>query len=115
MSWKDVGDWAFYGATAVTIVFAVMYGLLAPWWETTAGRNIMAVMGSVAVAFSYFTWAIAVGGIPPGFDMVRALLFIGIGLSIGWRTVIFINVHVRPSLRRPEPKGGNENELENSR
>jgi hypothetical protein len=114
MSWKDIGDWAFYAATAITITFALLYGFLAPWWETVAGRNIIAVMGSVALAFGYFSWAISVGGIPPGFDMTRALLFIGIGAAIGWRTVIFIRVHLLRSLRG-DPKGDNKNELENSR
>lgn len=114
MSWKYIGDIAFYAATGITILFTVLYGFLAPWWETHTGRNIIAVMGSVAMAFSYFSWAIAVGGIPPGFDATRAFLFMSIGLAIGWRTVIFIRVHLLRSLRG-DPKGDNKNELENSR
>jgi hypothetical protein len=114
MSWKDIGDLAFYIATGVTILFVLLYGFLAPWWETSTGRNVMAVMGSVALAFSYFSWAIAVGGIPPGFDAVRALLFLGIAAAIGWRTVIFIKAHLLRSLRGPEPKGDNRN-VENVR
>lgn len=115
MSWKEIGDWAFYASTAVTVLFAILYGFLAPWWATTAGRNIMAVMGSVALAFGYFTWAIAVGGIPPGFDATRALLFMGIASAIGWRTVIFVKVHLLRSLRGQDPKGDNKNELEDAR
>jgi hypothetical protein len=88
--------------------------VFAPWWRTATGRNVMAVMGSMAAAFSYFSWAIAIGGIPPGFDAMRALLFLGIALAVGWRTLIFINHHIRPALRR-NPKEGNRNEMEDVR
>lgn len=114
MNWKTAGDWAFYVATAITIIFAVLYFLGAPWWKTTTGRNIMAVMGAMAVAFGYFSWAISVGGIPPGFDIVRAFIFAGIALAVGWRTVIFIRHHLLPSLRG-NPKEDNDNELEDAR
>lgn len=114
MNWKEIGDWAFFAATAVTVFFALAYFLGAPWWKTITGRNIMAVMGSMAVAFGYFSWAIAVGGIPPGFDAVRALLFAGLALSIGWRTVIFIRHHLIPSLRGIV-KEERKNELEDAR
>lgn len=110
MTWKLIGDVAFYAATAISVLFALLYLVFAPWWKTTAGRNIMAVMGSVAVAFGYFSWAIAVGGIPPGFDAVRALIFAGIASAIGWRTLIFIRHHLLPSLRER-----NKDELEDAR
>ena len=105
MNWKLAGDIAFYAATAASVSFALMYLLFAPWRSTAAGRNIMAVMGSVALAFGYFTWAIAIGGIPPGFHPVRALLFMSIAAAIGWRTVIFIRHHILRSLREPDRKG----------
>lgn len=110
MSWKIAGDIAFYGATAAAISFSLLYMLFAPWRSTSTGRNIMAVMGSVALAFGYFSWAIAVGGIPPGFDVMRALLFTFVALSIGWRTVILIRHHIIRSLR-----GEKQDELEDSR
>lgn len=115
MSWKQAGDLAFFVATGITVFFAICYFLGAPWWKTVAGRNIMSVMGTMALAFSYFTWAIAVGGIPPGFDTIRALLFIGIALAVGWRTVIFIRHHLLRSLREPDGEGDNKNELEDAR
>lgn len=116
MNSKDLGDYAFYLATAMTVLFSLLYLFSAPWWQTSAGRNIMSVMGSVAIAFSYFSWAIAVGGIPPGFDGMRALLFILIALSVTWRTVIFIRHHLLRSLRGQTPeKQGGSNELEDVR
>lgn len=114
MDWRQIGDFMFYLCTAVTVLFAVLYLFLAPWWRTVTGRNIMSVMGAMALAFSYFSWAIHVGGVPQGFDAMRAVLFAGLTLSVGWRTVIFIRHHVLRSLRGT----GNEedtNELENAR
>jgi hypothetical protein len=100
MNWKIIGDVAFYAASVVTVLFAVLYLLFAPWWKNIAGRNIMAVMGSVALTFAYFSWAIAYGGIPAGFDATRAFLFFAVGAAIGWRTLIFIKHHVIRSLRK---------------
>lgn len=112
MNWDLLGDIGFYGATVAALLFSVLYMVFAPWWKTTAGRNIMAVMGSMALAFGYFTWVIWIGHVPVGFQPIRALLFIAIALSIGWRTVIFIRNHIIRSLRAGEER---ENELENSR
>lgn len=112
MTWAHLGDFAFYATTFVTILFAALYFVTAPWWRTVTGRNIMAVMGSMAVAFGYFTWVISMGHIPPGFMPMRALIFIAIGLSIGWRTVIFIRHHIIRSLRAGKER---EHELEDSR
>lgn len=112
MSWKEAGDLAFYAAAAATVLFAVLYLVSAPWWKTVAGRNIMSVMGSVALAFGYFAWAIAAGGLPPAFHPMRAILFAGIALAVGWRVVILIRTHILPSLRR---KRGKSNELEDAR
>lgn len=100
MSWREAGDVAFYACTVVTVAFAILYFLSAPWWTTTTGRNIMAVMGSVALAFGYFTWVIWIGGVPGGFYPMRALIFALIALAIGWRLLILIKHQVIPVLRR---------------
>lgn len=110
MSWQTLGDWAFYVATTITILFALLYLNLAPWWRTATGRNIMAVMGSMAIAFGYFSWAIWNGGVPAGFHPMRALIFIAIALAVGWRIVIF----VRHQLVLPRQKE-KQDELEDSR
>jgi hypothetical protein len=113
LNWNLLGDAAFFLATAATLIFALLYGLLAPWWRTPAGRNIMAVMGAMALAFGYFTWAIAIGGPPPAFLPMRALIFVAIAASVTWRTVIFIKHHIIRSLTgRREMRG---HELEDTR
>jgi drug/metabolite transporter (DMT)-like permease len=98
LNWNVIGNGAFYVATASTVIFAILYLFLAPWWKTPAGRNIMAVMGAMGLAFGYFAWAIAIGGTPPAFVPMRAIIFIAIAASVTWRTVIFIKHHVIRSL-----------------
>lgn len=99
MNWKTAGDIAFYACTVVTAIFALLYLFFAPWWKTMTGRNIMAVMGSVAVAFGYFTWVIARGGVPTGFYPMRAVIFAAIAVAIGWRVLILIRHQVIPGFR----------------
>lgn len=112
MNWDLAGDIAFWAATVATVTFSLLYLVFAPWWKSVAGRNIMAVMGSVALAFGYFSWAIALGHVPPGFWPMRALLFMGIALAVMWRIVIFIRHQIIRSRLAEEERS---NELENTR
>lgn len=112
MNWDLAGDIAFWVATFATVLFALLYLVFAPWWKTVAGRNIMAVMGSMALAFAYFSWAIALGHVPPGFRPMRALLFMGIALAVSWRIVIFIRHQIIRSRKTGEE---HKHELEDAR
>lgn len=109
MDWKLTGDIAFYACAISAATFVLLYLFFAPWWKTLAGRNIMAVMGSFAAAFIYFAWVISIGGVPPGFYPVRAVLFAGIATSITWRIWILLKHHIIRSLK------GDKNELEDAR
>lgn len=111
MDWKTFGDIAYYAATASAVVFALLYLLIAPWWKTQTGRNIMAVMGAIALALGYFAWVIARGGVPHGFFPVRAVLFSGIALAISWRVGLLIRNQYQ-LLRKP--KEGKQNDLEDA-
>jgi hypothetical protein len=115
MSWHTYGDFAFYACAMVSVLFSLLYFTFAPWRSTSAGRNIMAVMGSLAVALAYFGWVIASGGVPDGFYPMRALLFTSITAAIGWRLVIFIRHHVIRSLREPVHNEEDNDELEDAR
>lgn len=112
MNWKLVGDLGFWAATFATVLFSLLYLIFAPWWKSVAGRNIMAVMGSVAVAFGYFSWAIAIGHIPPGFWPMRAGIFVAIALAVTWRIVIFIRHQIIRSRKAGEER---KHELEDAR
>lgn len=100
--WREYGDHALIGCAVVAATFVLLYMFLSPWWKTPAGRNIMAVMGSLAVSLVYFTWAVNAGGIPPFFWPIRAMLFTGILLAIGHRIILFLRAHVLARRARKE-------------
>jgi hypothetical protein len=109
MTWQAIGDWAFYALAGVTVLFSLLYLVLAPWWKTVTGRNIMTVMGSLAFALGYFTWVILRDGVPEYFWPMRAFLFATLAASIGWRIVIFIRHHLVRSLRPEKERKNVEN------
>jgi len=104
MSWKDYGDFAFYTTAVVTVAFALLYLVFAPWSRSATGRNIMAVMGSMALGFSYFAWVIYNGGVPAYFYPIRAVIFTFLALSIAWRVWMLLRVQILD--RKKEPNDG---------
>lgn len=92
--WKQAGECAFYAFTASSIVFMVLYGFLSPWWRSPTGRNIMLVMGLLAVTSGYFTtayWA----GVSPVLDYpIRFFLFSGLFVAVSWRVVLFVREQI---------------------
>lgn len=95
MNWKEYGDLAYYACTVAAAVFVVLYLLIAPWYKTATGRNIMAVMASMAGILVYFTWAIWHGSpLPFGFYPMRAVLFTALGLSLVWRVIILVRAQL---------------------
>jgi hypothetical protein len=89
-TWKLWGDVAFYGVATASTVFVLLYATLSPWWRSATGRNIMAVMGSLALASVYFAFAVALGRAPFHLHAARFVLFGSLFLAITWRVIIFI-------------------------
>lgn len=92
--WRDAGTYMFYGLTGVSVLFVLMYLVLSPWWKTETGRNIMAVMGSLASTLAYFTVAVWMGHTPFAFYQARFFLFLVLALAIGWRVVLFVRAQL---------------------
>lgn len=104
--WRTMGTVSFYALAVASGLFCTLYLFLSPWWKTSTGRNIMALMGTLAASSCYFAWVIARGGVPAGFYPIRFMLFTGLFLAIAWRVVIFVRAQL---LARVRPKG-DENE-----
>jgi len=103
LSWKEYGDWVFYACAVVSVIFVLTYLVLAPWWRTSTGRNIMFVMGTLALAMVYFGIVIHSGGISAGFYPVRASLFSMMFIGITWRVVLLFRAQL--GARRSLEKG----------
>lgn len=102
--WVEAGNVAFYGLAGVSALFVLAYFLLSPWWKTETGRNIMAVMGSLALTAAYFSLAISQGGVPWGFYPIRFLLFSSLLLAVGWRLVLFVRAQLLARSDKTEKK-----------
>ena len=63
--------------------------LLARWWQTPAGRHVMAFQGVLAVCLSL--WALRLA-IPDGewFVALRLVAFAGVPMVLGWRLAIIV-------------------------
>lgn len=94
MTWEVAGDVAFYALAFMAGLFVALYAVLSPWWRTEAGRNIMAVMGSLAVIGLWGSYLLAAGGRGVWFYPVRFFMFTGLALALAWRVVMFVRVQV---------------------
>ncbi|MEU8151801.1 hypothetical protein [Nonomuraea sp. NPDC048901] len=85
---------------AVACVAAQM--LLARWWQTAAGRHVMAFQAVLAVCLSLWTLRLVV---PDGgwFIALRLAAFSGVPLVLAWRLAIIIRTW--RSKRREHIKG----------
>jgi hypothetical protein len=75
-------------------MFVLLYTVLSPWWRTAVGRNIMAVMGSLALIGAWGSW-VNFSHDPratPAFWQIRFTLFTVLTLAIGWRVVMLVRV-----------------------
>jgi hypothetical protein len=101
-AWRLAGEYAFYAFTGATVLFILLYGVLAPWWRSATGRNIMTLMGALAVACVYFTWAyVREGGLPPAFLPIRFCIFVVLFLAVSWRVVLFVREQIFARRRIP--------------
>lgn len=83
-------------------VFIVQYHLMAPWWRSEIGRQMMTYSAVVAVLLTLSTVRIAGGaGVDtPWFAVVRLVVFAGVPIAIGWRIAILWRAQRRGRRRR---------------
>lgn len=77
--------------------FVVLYHVLAPWWRSEIGRNLMTLAASMALVLT-LSIVRMIGGASldtPWFQVVRLAVFAGVPVALGWRTVILIRVQRR--------------------
>lgn len=75
-------------------VFMATYHLLAPWYRSEVGRNIMAFMGCNQMLLALGVLQMLVGGMAPApwswFNVLRAAAFAGLGVVVWWRWSLLI-------------------------
>lgn len=87
---------------ALSWVFVVQYHLMAPWWRTEIGRQMMTYSAVVAVLLTLSAVRI-IGGAgldTTWFVLLRLVVFAGVPVAIGWRIAILWRAQRRGRRRR---------------
>jgi hypothetical protein len=104
-TWRLIGNVLIMLNATAAGCFAVSYGVFAPWYRSQTGRNIMAVMGVLAINASYFSWAAFRGhGLPASFYPVRAGMFLLLFLVLAQRFIIFVRAQLLAKRANPRSK-----------
>lgn len=75
-------------------VFMATYALLAPWWQSEAGRNIMTFTAGVTGLALLRVLTFFFGDGYPGQTVLRVLLFAGIAVALWWRWAMLLRAQL---------------------
>lgn len=80
--------------TILAWAFCILYQILAPWWRSELGRNVMVYGLVVAAVLSLTTVRLLAGAAveTPWFSVLRLIVFSGVPVAIGWRIVILLRI-----------------------
>lgn len=92
--WMTAGDYAFYVFSALALLFVMLYAIFSPWWLSETGRNIMAVMASLAIIGAYATTIRLMEHKPPLYAETRFALFALLAASVGKRIILFVRAQL---------------------
>ncbi|MET8985814.1 hypothetical protein ABZW49_10235 [Nonomuraea wenchangensis] len=84
-----VGNLLLIVTALLALACVAAQALLARWWETSAGRHVMAFQGVLAAVLGL--WALRVWF--PDNDAIRtarSIAFLGVPVVIGWRLAIIL-------------------------
>jgi len=75
-------------------IFCILYQILARWWETDVGRNIMGLAACIAIIINLWFIALLFGGDNDWFRLMRAAAFAGIPYILGRRIWLLLKFQV---------------------
>ena len=89
-----IGDWAAFFALAGAMLFTLGYGALAPWWRSPIGRNVFLFSLAHLAVFVLIVASLLWGVDWPGRPVVRAGVYVALGLLFWQRLFILITDQV---------------------
>lgn len=95
-----LGDFLAVLAFAGTVLFVILYAILAPWWRSAHGRNVMLLMGVLALLFTLIAGTVLFGVEWPFRPAIRVIIFGLVGLAIWWRIVLLIKDQISGRKQR---------------
>jgi hypothetical protein len=100
-----LGDFLAVLAFAGTVLFVILYAILAPWWRSAHGRNVMLLTSVIGLAFGLATGTILFGLEWPFRSTIRAIIYGLIAVAIWWRIALLIKDQISGRKQR---EGGRE-------
>lgn len=83
-------------------VFMASYAILAPWWRSETGRNIMTFTAGVTGLALLRCMTFLFGDGYPGQTALRVLLFTGVAVAIWWRWTMLLRAQLRKPLEKTD-------------
>lgn len=94
--WTVAGSYALYAFSSLSALFVLLYATLSPWWRTEVGRNIMAIMASLAAMGLYASLIDLTGINPPLYAETRFVILALLAWSVGKLIILFIREQLMP-------------------
>lgn len=115
MNWREFGNLMLAATGVLSVIFVAMYGLAAPWYRSSMGRALFAVLFSLAGGITYFVWSVHHVPLPAGFFPMRALIFTIMAFSIGSSVILFARAQMTGHPKRKRDPHGLENAWQGNR
>lgn len=87
MTVRQLGNALLTAGCLGALVFVILY-LRSPWWKSPTGRNVMAMMGLIALLLGLAALPALFGVQYPFRDWVRAASFLLVAVVVWWRVVL---------------------------
>lgn len=98
-----LGTYAVHFAFVGWLLFAVLYGALAPWWRSSIGRNMLVLAAVLAVTLGLVSLQLMFGIEWPARDWVRLAIFGAVALT-GWHRLLVLLTDQIFAVRQPMPE-----------
>jgi hypothetical protein len=99
---QAIGNALIIASAVLALAFVVLYAAAAGWWRSEGGRNVMALMGSIAAVLALATVKILVGD-AWWFVWLRLAVFAAVPAALGWRLSMLWRAQVRGRFGRASP------------
>lgn len=99
---NTLGNYAAHAATIGWLLFVVLYGVFAPWWRSSIGRNLLVHAVVLAITFMLVSVSLLFGATWPAREWVRLAIFAAVAAVGWWRLAILLTDQIF-AVRQPMP------------
>jgi hypothetical protein len=96
------GDIAVWAALVSSVLFCILYALLAPWRSSGEGWHLMTMTATIGISFGWLAYRLVTGAprsLPAGTELARTALYVILSALLIWRLALLIRSQVRRRKR----------------